>query len=58
MKTLLTAILALTLIPFASFAAEDAKHEHADHKHKHGHEHHSGEHHGDMKGDMKEEAKK
>ena len=59
MKALLTAILALTLIPFASFAAtakdemaaenhKDGKHEHK-HEHKHDHKKHDHKDHNDHK---------
>lgn len=45
MKALLTAILALTLIPFASFAADAAKEEMMDKDGKKMEEHHKDGHH-------------
>ena len=57
MKALLTAILALALIPFASFAAEEVKHDeaakeehHKDHK---DHKDHDGHHHDEKHEDKK-----
>ena len=68
MKALLTAILALTLIPFASSASsadEAADHHHKDAKHEHHkdakHEHHKAKHEGhkeDHKEDHKDAAAK
>jgi len=62
MKALLTAILALALIPFTAFAADDAKKDEMMDKDGKKMEHHEG-HHKDHKGhdndkDHKEEHKK
>ena len=51
MKALLTAILALALIPFASFAAKEVKHDEAA-KEEH-HKDHDGHHHDEKHEDKK-----